>query len=76
MASKGGSAKNYIKCGELRIYLKIFFFCMSFPETNPTDLIFSGIFEAAPSQKLFEITPYKFCVRYFCTLPQRLRIVR
>jgi hypothetical protein len=40
------------------------------PERNPTDLIFSGIFVAASSQKQFEITPYKLGVRYIFTVPE------
>jgi hypothetical protein len=32
--------------------------------------MFSGIFLAAPSQKWFEVTPYKLRIRYLCTVPE------
>jgi hypothetical protein len=37
---------------------------------SDTNLIFSGIFVAAPSQKKFDMTPYKLGIRYLCTGPQ------
>jgi hypothetical protein len=42
-------------------------------ETNPTDLIYSRIFVAAPSQQYLEITPYKLGIRYLFTDPQTLK---